>query len=33
MIVLTKDMNLDYSSLNESAVLINEFNKQPIILS
>ena len=31
MIVPTKDMNLDYSLLNVSAVLINEFNKQPVI--
>ncbi len=31
MITPTKYMNLDYSLLNISAMLISEFNKQPII--
>jgi len=31
MITPTKYMNLDYSLLNVSAMLIKEFNKQPII--
>ena len=31
MITPTKYMNLDYSLLNVSSILISEFNKQPII--